>query len=66
VIAHNNVVHGPNWPTRSNGFRAWTWTASKEQLTYKQRVREAEVEWRADGLLTDDGWDELETRYPSL
>jgi hypothetical protein len=21
---HNHVLHGPNWPTGPNGFRAWT------------------------------------------
>ena len=24
VLMHNNVNHGPNWPTGPNGFRAWT------------------------------------------
>jgi hypothetical protein len=24
VLMHNHVVHGPNWPTGPNGFRAWT------------------------------------------
>jgi hypothetical protein len=24
VLMHNHVSHGPNWPTGSNGFRAWT------------------------------------------
>ena len=24
VLMHNNVSHGPNWPTGPNGFRAWT------------------------------------------
>jgi hypothetical protein len=34
VIAHNNILHGPNWPTGPNGFRAWTWTASKEHADF--------------------------------
>jgi len=24
VLAHNHVVHGPDWPCGVNGFRAWT------------------------------------------
>jgi hypothetical protein len=24
VLMHNHVIHGPNWPTGPNGFRAWT------------------------------------------
>jgi hypothetical protein len=24
VIAHNQITHGPDWPTGVNGFRAWT------------------------------------------
>ena len=45
VIAHNNILHGPNWPTGPNGFRAWTWTASKEH---------------ADFVLCPCGWSGLE------
>jgi hypothetical protein len=26
VLAHNVVVHGPDWPVDINGFRAWTAT----------------------------------------
>jgi hypothetical protein len=45
VIAHNNILHGPNWPTGPHGFRAWTWTASKEH---------------ADFVLCPCGWSGLE------
>ena len=45
VIAHDNILHGPNWPTGPNGFRAWTWTASKEH---------------ADFVLCPCGWSGLE------
>jgi hypothetical protein len=24
VLMHNHVIHGPNWPTGVNEFRAWT------------------------------------------
>ena len=45
VVAHNNNLHGSNWPTGFNGFRAWTWTASREH---------------ADFVLCPCGWSGLE------
>jgi hypothetical protein len=75
VIAHNHILHGPDWPIGINGFRAWTasqphadfvlcpcgWSGlehyahrgfveeyREDPERYKARVKELEVEWRAD------------------
>ena len=29
VIAHNHVIHGPDWPAGINGFRFWSWPADE-------------------------------------
>ena len=38
VIAHNNILHGPNWPTGPNGFRAWTWRPDQNGRGNQARV----------------------------